>query len=1040
MNISKKQVYCTKKLLCMHNNISKNKQKTNMMKKNYYWFFFLLTVWGIQAQDKKKTDYTAFDRKGMKSSILLTDAKLFSVLGKEAKGYSMYDFEEAYQDLKASDTQNRFQNTTSLLSEIKLETTTEDVKIGLIHTSFDVISKKAYEKGLVKIQNHKVIRLSSEDVFDSYTNTIIAPLTTRKKGLKTTFLLDGDFFVNTTNDKIKSIQANFDDGNGFTPITVSEKKTINYASEGTKKIVFELTFENGSKTTKESELQVSYSNEDLTRLFNRIPSLVTATRSPDLAIYGVTDMSPGKCEYEVFRSPDGILDKPIFVIDGFDPTDTRNTTAVYNLLTYRDASGILQNLGDRIRNEEGFDVVIVNFPTYTNAANNLIDGGADFIERNALSLVTVIEMINAQKVGNEQNVIIGPSMGGLISRYALRFMEQNNLNPQTRLWISFDSPHYGANVPIGIQHLFNYFAYGKPNSDAVKPLINNMLRSPAAKQMLVDHFQAHITTGANTVFPDNTTLPNTGLPLTPTGYPGYRDNFQNRMNAMGFPTSTRNISMINGSGNLARYKAKDGTTDITPGFDFIGTSTAPYTIDLGTIMLWVSARAKTFCEFMPTANTQERIVDVTVEYNPLFFYTTYDTFKVNAKQSTTTDGVDSAPAGLFDMGGLASSLGTGNATLTNFLNAMKADKFSFIPAVSAMGLNVGGVIANNQPNYYYNINLGARDTPWDGITTTTSNTTPFKNWYMPATNENHVTVTQGNVDFSWCEIVKPDLDFTTTSASSVSTCNGNTATFTFSNNVHGCVNPISFTASGNPAGSIVSFSPATISADGNVTMTLSNVSPGTYNITVTPSGFASKAKVVTVTIYPSNPNLNGTTQYSVNADVNYTTASSVTVSQGANVRFRIPSNLYNGTIEWFDPTGLSRGSADPEINNIQDNSNDEGTWQAKITFTHDCARLAPVSIPFQVNVQPALGTETTLFEGLKVYPNPTTGTVSIHSGQLLGEVTFEIIDVRGRVLLSQQENKMSLESQIDLTNLSQGTYFLRITKENDHTILPILKN
>lgn len=1011
------------------------------MKKNYLWFFFLLTVLGIQAQDKKKIDYSAFDRKGMKTSILLTDAKLFSVLGKNVNEYSMYDFEEAYQDLKTSDTHHRFQNTTSLLSEIKLETTTQDIKIGLIHTAFEIISKTAYEQGLVKIQNHKITRLSSENIFEAHTNTIIAPLTTRKKGLHAIFELDDHFFVNTTAEQISNVRVNFDDGKGFVPMAFNEKKSVNYTSEGNKKIVFEITLGNGKKILKSSELQVNYSNQDVQNLFQRAVSLVTSTRTPDLAIYGATDMSPGKCEYEIFKSPDGILDKPIFVIDGFDPTDTRNTTAVYNLLTYTDGAGVVQNLGDRIRNEEGYDVVIVNFPTYTNAANNVIDGGADFIERNALSLVTVIEMINAQKVGTEQNVIIGPSMGGLISRYALRFMEQNNLNPQARLWISFDSPHYGANVPIGIQHLFNYFAYGKPNSDAVKPLINSMLRSPAAKQMLVDHFQAHITTGANTVFPDNTTLPNTGLPLTPTGYPGYRDNFQNRMNTMGFPQSTRNVSMINGSGNLARYKAKDGTTDITPGFDFIGTASSPYTIDLGNIMLWVSARAKTFCEFMPAANVQERIVDVTVEYNPFFFYTTYDTFKVNAKQSAGTDGVDSSPAGLFDMSGLAASLGSGNATLTNFLNAMKADKFSFIPAVSSMGLNVGGNIVNNQPNYYYNINLGAKDIPWDGITTATSNTTPFKNWYMPATNENHVTVTQGNVDFSWCEIVKPDLDFTTSGPTTVSACNGTSASFTFANNVHGCVSPIGFTATGNPAGSIVTFSPAIISADGNVTMNISNITPGTYNITVTPSGFPTKATVVTVTIYPSNPNLNTATQYSLNGGNTFTTANSVTVNPGANINLKIPSNLYTGTIEWLDPMGISRGSADPELLNIQDNSVDEGTWHAKVTFAHDCARMAPASIPFQVIVQPALGTQSVIFEGLKVYPNPTTGQLNLNSSSLSGLVQLQITDTRGRILTTQEKIVTPLQPvAIDVSHLAQGTYFLSILKDREKTTLPILKD
>src|SRR5690606_16835698 len=110
-------------------------------------------------------------------------------------------------------------------------------------------------------------------------------------------------------------------------------------------------------------------------------------------------------------------------------------------------------------------------PTYINENGNLIDGGADYIERNALSLVTLIETINAQKVGSEKNVLIGPSMGGLITRYALKYMENNNLDHDSRLWISVDSPHNGANVAMSVQYLVNYLGYGYPDIDEIKTVV-----------------------------------------------------------------------------------------------------------------------------------------------------------------------------------------------------------------------------------------------------------------------------------------------------------------------------------------------------------------------------------------------------------------------------------------------------------------------------------------------------------------------------------------------------------------------------------------
>jgi Secretion system C-terminal sorting domain len=472
------------------------------------------------------------------------------------------------------------------------------------------------------------------------------------------------------------------------------------------------------------------------RLFRRAPTLITSTRIPDLGLYGETDLSPGKCEYEVFLSPDGILDKPIFLLDGFDPSDTRNIAAVYNLLNFTNSSGVTQNMGDKLRNENNFDVVIVNFPTYTNAANHVIDGGADYIERNALSFINVVELINAQKIGTEKNVIIGPSMGGLISRYALRYMETNSIDPKSRLWISFDSPHKGANVSIGLQHMFNYFAYGKANSDAIKPLVAGTLRSPAAKQMLIDHFDAHTTSiiGVN-----NPVVPTTGLPLVPTGCPNYRTNFQNRMNTLGFPQTTRNVAMTNGSGLGALFNSITNTP-VTPGFDLINS-----TIDTGAVS-GVNTRAVTFCEYMPNAGVNEQIVNVQIQAQ-IFFWITQDTFIATATQSANTNGVDSAPGGLFDIFGLTTGVAA-NPTLTNFLNAMRAGYFCFIPTISSMALT--------PPNYYAAINLGAGDTPWDA-TTTINPQTPFVNWYMAPTNETHVKLTAANVAFALTEIINPIL-------------------------------------------------------------------------------------------------------------------------------------------------------------------------------------------------------------------------------------------------------------------------------------------
>src|SRR5690606_5822285 len=149
----------------------------------------------------------------------------------------------------------------------------------------------------------------------------------------------------------------------------------------------------------------------------------------ELAYQGFDEALPllGSGQYNIYYdNVDGILDKPIFFIDGFDPNDSRDIPSLYALLNYGNP---IQNLGDMIRNE-GYDLVVLNFEAmYLSPTDNTtpIMGGADYIQRNAFTLVELINTINAMKVGSEENVVIGPSMGGLIARYALRYMEQNAL-------------------------------------------------------------------------------------------------------------------------------------------------------------------------------------------------------------------------------------------------------------------------------------------------------------------------------------------------------------------------------------------------------------------------------------------------------------------------------------------------------------------------------------------------------------------------------------------------------------------------------------
>lgn len=220
-------------------------------------------------------------------------------------------------------------------------------------------------------------------------------------------------------------------------------------------------------------------------------------------------------------STDGVFDKPFIFVEGIDfGTDhlpTRNGTFGWDAFSSGAATGQYAMLElmpfwiDTLQ-QHGYDIVLVDF----------YDGARD-IRENAALLEKIINLCNEYKNEDESIVVAGASMGGLISRYALRNMEIQNKSHCTRLYISLDTPHSGAYIPLSLQSTLYFMA---PHSSAAHSFVYEKLQRPAAKQLLFYQWG----------------VPN---PLLPTNFL----NFQSELNAMGLPRNCRNIAIANGNKN-----------------------------------------------------------------------------------------------------------------------------------------------------------------------------------------------------------------------------------------------------------------------------------------------------------------------------------------------------------------------------------------------------------------------------------------------------------------------------------------------------------
>jgi hypothetical protein len=656
-----------------------------------------------------------FDKRGMQTSILYNHSSISNINNYPTQTHNIYNFYQAYKAISFSDFEQRLPNLSTLKAIATQELLSLEVPLALLFTEYDTFNEVASNNNLIETSDGNTFQRIGQqtEIFDKHQLFVAAALKPIQRGTNVVFSLYEDTFFNTTESNIIKIEVDFDDNQGFRTINTDSNTPINYQNEGEKLLQFRITLDNQEVVESSASLNVIYSNEELNRQNNQnIVGFTSGTTDPPYIQPYNEYPFKGWGEMDIFYSPDGILDKPIFLIDGFDPLDSRNINTIYQLLDYSGG-----NLGDIVRNN-GYDVVVLNFPTYFREEDQVwIYGGADYIERNAMLLVELIKYINNLKVGDKENVIIGPSMGGLVARYGLNYMESIGLDHETRLYISFDTPHAGANVPIGFQHMFNYLAYGLDtwagdfSVESLRPLVDGMLKSPAARQMLWDHFEPHMVNGGPE-FNNNSALPQ------PHPFFDIFYNAIDTVNTSEFPQNTRNVSIINGSSPGA------------PFYDLNGNAVSPGQQVLDAFMPGVAEGTDAYLDawFTPYATQTTTVSQIFIDA-PWFCFCDINSQAV-AQSHGHTDGIDTAPGGLFDISELAATYATTDPVVDSFISQLQTSYFTFIPSISSMDY-----FTNN----WYDQMINPANTPFDA-------------WSMPTQNEGHVQLTPQNVEFALNEI------------------------------------------------------------------------------------------------------------------------------------------------------------------------------------------------------------------------------------------------------------------------------------------------
>lgn len=587
------------------------------MKKNYLLSFLLLYCSVLMAQTKLDSMLVNVEQTSVTSGIIYERVTQFANLYNfnRPKYPNTADYKYLRQGLSEL---YRASNQTRLISLEELErritgtTSANEVDIAIVTTPFEILNynyKDERSGGLLLDQGtQRFSQISDKPPFYTLQTTIIAPTKTALSGSSAVFKFKNNLYLTNDGNDIKHLVVDFGSvrktivNNG---VFLSQTITVPYTSSGTKEFTCTVTFANTDILTTKGNFYFDY-KPTIKSFTSNEPCTVSDTRAVDDFIeaeepfQGYAPDDPTiipKVEYRTFYADasfhsDLSIYKPVIIIDGFDPGDRRKiqdcdcendadcasenvTNGVFNPLKHRAMTDLMEYQNEiggssyilEDLREEGYDVLMVNHPTYetTNLDTGqqvTIDGGAYYIESNALALVALIKRIKQQlaTVGSTEPIsIVGPSMGGQISRYALAYMEKKYAetnDPEWQhnvgLWVSVDSPHLGANIPIGDQALL-FMAGEMAGSEVAKDFYKNQLGSVAAKQQLIEFHKDPSKSGNYQINEDHLNGRVSSQGYGSDDGSSYYKTYYNKQesnglpNSHGYPQNLRKIALVNGS-------------------------------------------------------------------------------------------------------------------------------------------------------------------------------------------------------------------------------------------------------------------------------------------------------------------------------------------------------------------------------------------------------------------------------------------------------------------------------------------------------------
>ncbi|MEE1751407.1 esterase/lipase family protein [Streptomyces sp. SP18CS02] len=185
--------------------------------------------------------------------------------------------------------------------------------------------------------------------------------------------------------------------------------------------------------------------------------------------------------------------------------------------------------------EAGFDLILLGFEERSAS-----------IYDNAEVAIECIKKTIDEREGQAKLAVGGFSMGGLVTRYALAKLHHEGFRHETATYLSYDTPHRGAWLPLSVQAFAHFVKDHWGATPVIGELLSRfstMVNSPAARQLLRWHTEG---VGAD------------------DGQDQERTDFLAELKRVGsWPDGVRRLGVANGTGTGAGNNIPAGVTALS---------------------------------------------------------------------------------------------------------------------------------------------------------------------------------------------------------------------------------------------------------------------------------------------------------------------------------------------------------------------------------------------------------------------------------------------------------------------------------------------